>query len=38
MLRAYDLAERETQVAQLVLRGLSTGELADHLSISALTV
>ena len=38
MLRAYDLTDRETEVAQLVLRGLSTDELADLLSISVLTV
>ncbi len=38
VLQAYGLTDREAQVAQLVLRGLSTGEIADGLSIAALTV
>jgi DNA-binding CsgD family transcriptional regulator len=38
VLQAYGLTDREAQVAQLVLRGLSTDEIVDLLSISALTV
>ncbi len=38
VLQAYGLTDREAQVAQLVLRGCSTGEIVDELSISALTV
>jgi DNA-binding CsgD family transcriptional regulator len=38
VLQAYGLTEREAEVAQLVLRGLSTGEVAGRLSIAALTV
>ena len=38
VLQAYGLTDREAQVARLVLRGLSTGEIADALSIAALTV
>ncbi len=38
VLQAYGLTDREAQVAQLVLRGLSTAEIADGLSIAALTV
>jgi DNA-binding CsgD family transcriptional regulator len=38
ILRAYDLTERETRVAQLVLQGRATDEMAGELSISALTV
>jgi DNA-binding CsgD family transcriptional regulator len=38
MLQAYGLTGREAQVVQLVLRGLSTGEIADRPSIAALTV
>lgn len=38
VLQAYGLTDREAQVAQLVLRGLATGEIVDGLSISALTV
>ncbi len=38
VLQAYGLTDRETQVAQLVLQGLPTGDIADNLSISALTV
>jgi DNA-binding CsgD family transcriptional regulator len=38
VLQAYGLTPRETQVAQLVLQGLSTGEIADRLAITALTV
>jgi DNA-binding CsgD family transcriptional regulator len=37
-LQAYGLTERETQVAQLVLQGHSTNEIAAVLSIAALTV
>jgi DNA-binding CsgD family transcriptional regulator len=36
--RAHQLSERETQVALLALRGLSTSEIAGHLSISPYTV
>lgn len=38
VLQAYGLTDREAHVAQLVLRGLATGEIADRLSITALTV
>jgi DNA-binding CsgD family transcriptional regulator len=38
VLQAYGLTEREMQVAHLVLKGLSTGEIADNLAITALTV
>jgi DNA-binding CsgD family transcriptional regulator len=38
ILAAYNLTERETRVAQLVLQGRGTDEVADVLSISALTV
>ena len=38
VLQAYGLTEREVQVAQLVLQGLATSEIADRLAISALTV
>jgi DNA-binding CsgD family transcriptional regulator len=38
VLQAYGLTDREAQVAQLVLRGLATGEIADRLWITALTV
>jgi DNA-binding CsgD family transcriptional regulator len=38
VLRAYDLTARETRVAQLVLQGRSTPEIAAELCISALTV
>lgn len=38
VLQAYGLTQREAQVAQLVLQGLATGEIADRLSITALTV
>jgi DNA-binding CsgD family transcriptional regulator len=38
ILQAYDLTEREQTVADHVLRGKSTGEIASVLSISALTV
>jgi DNA-binding CsgD family transcriptional regulator len=38
VLQAYNLTERETQVAELVLRGLSTKEIVAELCISALTV
>jgi DNA-binding CsgD family transcriptional regulator len=38
VLKAYDLTPREAEVAQLVLRGLATDEVAAQLSISALTV
>jgi DNA-binding CsgD family transcriptional regulator len=38
VLRAYELTEREAQVTRLVLRGLSTDEIAAALSISSLTV
>jgi DNA-binding CsgD family transcriptional regulator len=38
VLQAYGLTDRETQVAHLVLRGRSTSEIAEDLSIAALTV
>jgi DNA-binding CsgD family transcriptional regulator len=38
LLQAYGLTEREAQVAQLVLQGLATSEIAANLSIAALTV
>ncbi len=38
VLQAYNLTEREAQVAELVLRGLSTKEIVAELCISALTV
>ncbi len=38
VLQAYGLTDREAQVGQLVLRGLSTREIADGLFIAALTV
>jgi DNA-binding CsgD family transcriptional regulator len=38
VLHAYNLTEREAQVSQLVLKGLSTGEIVAALSLSALTV
>jgi DNA-binding CsgD family transcriptional regulator len=38
VLQAYGLTDREAQVAQLVLRGHSTGEIVDELTITALTV
>ncbi len=38
VLQAYELTERETRVAQLVLQGLSTNEIVAELCISALTV
>jgi DNA-binding CsgD family transcriptional regulator len=38
VLQAYGLTDREAQVAQLVLRGRSTGEIVNELSITALTV
>lgn len=38
VLRAYDLTDREAQIAGFVLRGLSTDEIAAELSISAQTV
>jgi DNA-binding CsgD family transcriptional regulator len=38
VLEAYDLTEREAQVAQLVLQGVPTDEIAAALSISSLTV
>jgi DNA-binding CsgD family transcriptional regulator len=38
VLLAYNLTEREAHVSQLVLKGLSTGEIAASLSLSALTV
>ncbi|HEU0114365.1 MAG TPA: helix-turn-helix transcriptional regulator, partial [Thermomicrobiales bacterium] len=37
-LQAYGVTEREAQVAQLVLQGHATGEIAAILSIAALTV
>lgn len=37
-LQAYGLTDRESQVAQLVLQGRSTGEIVNELSITALTV
>jgi DNA-binding CsgD family transcriptional regulator len=38
VLQAYDLTDREAQVAQLVLKGYSTSEIAASLFITALTV
>ena len=38
VLHSYALTERETQVAQLVLQGVATDQIADSLTISALTV
>jgi DNA-binding CsgD family transcriptional regulator len=38
ILQAYELTEREQAIADLVLRGKSTGEISSVLSISALTV
>jgi DNA-binding CsgD family transcriptional regulator len=38
VLHAYNLTEREAHVSQLVLKGLSTGEIAADLSLTALTV
>ena len=38
VLQAYGLTDREAQVAQLVLRGHSTSEIVNALSITALTV
>ncbi|MDQ3413002.1 MAG: LuxR C-terminal-related transcriptional regulator, partial [Chloroflexota bacterium] len=38
MLQAYGLTDREAQVAQMVLQGLSTSEIVASLSIAALTV
>ena len=38
ILQAYNLTERESAVAERVLRGMATGEIAAALSISALTV
>jgi DNA-binding CsgD family transcriptional regulator len=38
ILQAYNLTERETQVAQLVLQGRATDRVVQELSISALTV
>jgi DNA-binding CsgD family transcriptional regulator len=38
VLEAYDLTEREAQVAHLVLQGVPTDEIAAALSISSLTV
>jgi DNA-binding CsgD family transcriptional regulator len=38
VLQAYGLTDREVQIAQLILRGLSTGEIVDRLYITALTV
>src|SRR5262249_49731741 len=38
ILEAYHLTGREVQVAQLVLQGVSTDEIAATLSISSLTV
>ncbi len=38
ILQAYGLTVREAGIAELVLRGMSTGEIAAALSISALTV
>ncbi|HEX8968563.1 MAG TPA: LuxR C-terminal-related transcriptional regulator [Chloroflexota bacterium] len=38
ILEAYDLTGREAQVAQLVLQGVSTDEIAAELCISSLTV
>jgi DNA-binding NarL/FixJ family response regulator len=38
MARAHRLSRRETQIALLVLRGLSTNEIATELVISPYTV
>jgi len=38
ILQAYALTEREARVAELVLRGMATGEIAFALTISVLTV
>jgi DNA-binding CsgD family transcriptional regulator len=38
ILQAYNLTDRETQVAQLVLQGRATDRVVQELSISALTV
>ncbi len=38
ILQAYGLTDREAQVAELVLRGYSTGEITAALSSAALTV
>jgi DNA-binding CsgD family transcriptional regulator len=38
MLQAYGLTQREAEIAQLVLRGTSTNEIAEGLRISVLTV
>ena len=38
ILQAYNLMEREARVAQLVLQGMATSEIASALAISALTV
>jgi DNA-binding CsgD family transcriptional regulator len=38
VLQAYHLTDREAQLTQLVLRGLSTDEIADQLCLSAHTV
>jgi DNA-binding CsgD family transcriptional regulator len=36
--RAHQLSQRETDIALIVLRGLSTSEIAAYLFISACTV
>lgn len=38
LLQAYGLTDREAQIAQLVLQGLATSEIAASLWIAALTV
>jgi DNA-binding CsgD family transcriptional regulator len=38
VMHAYRLSEREREITHLVLRGLSTKEIARHLSLSPLTV
>lgn len=38
LLQAYNLTERETRVAQLVLQGLATDAVVREMSISSLTV
>ncbi len=38
LLAAYRLTEREQDVTRLVLQGNSTGEIAEHLAVSAQTV